>query len=826
MYERIHLNHHWKVTGIGPEGNEVGPFDATVPGHVHIDLLKQGLIPDPMWRDQALQTQWIETYSWMYETEFHWPETKDRDAAVLRFEGLDTIACIEVNGEVVGTADNMFISYSFPIGQTLVAGTNRVRVHFTSVSTYLKDKEVNKYTSLFSQDRVFLRKMQCTFGWDWVHRLVSYGIWRPVYVECKPEGEIGSTFVRTLDLDGDTATLAWGTEALSRTGNGFLHVELLDGHGKIIWKQTEQIHDVGRSGFEGQVTVDHPNLWWPVGYGAPNLYYFRVRLLSEHGRTVDEKTEEIGIRTFEVERIPDNQGESFTILVNGIRVFAKGGNWVPADPFPSRVTKGRYEHLLQVLVDGNMNMLRVWGGGTYELPEFWRACNRLGIMVSVDFMMACAQYPEHESWFEHAMRIEVEHAIKELRNHPSLVLWSGDNELAMNSNSEDDYWGKHICEQVTEPLCAQWDPTRPFFPTSPYLGRPFNSQDEGDCHYSSWYDMEFILGDQLDYRDRIKQGRGRFLSECVSFGAPPMSSLLKMMTMEDITDKNAEMWEFHTKDNPYNGQDELTHHRMLEKTADALFGPSLDPFMRTKKLEYVQYEFSRLQAEHYRRRKYASSGILFWMYNDCWPASGHAMIDYHGLPKAGYYGAKKAFTPVMISFEDHGGELAVWMVNDTLEDREGQITITSMTTDGQEISEAHLCASVPANSSVMVRKMDKGDLGLLHNPANTVVQGIWREGGTVERVTYFDVLPVDLKLAPAELIVNWVANDPFSGVIQISSVVYARVVSIDEELILEDNYFELMPGETRSVKYRTISGKLEKPPRVTCWNGSENLLES
>lgn len=833
MKSRIDLNKNWRISGYGKNGEVIGPINGIVPGHVHTDLLHHGLIPDPMWRDQALETQWIESFDWVYETEFEWPADADRDAAVVYFEGLDTIASIYLNDKPIGTSQNMFIKHSFPVKDVLQVGYNRLRVHFTSVQTYLQDKDIGRYVSLFSQDRVFLRRMQCTFGWDWVHRLVSFGIWRPVYLDCQPNGSIQAACVRTLCLDEESAKLSWEVEAMSCVTGNRLYLQLLNPAGNVVWDHVAEF-DTDLELNKGEFTVAKPLLWWPAGYGEANLYTFRTQLLSSESQIYDERSEEIGIRTVEVEQIPDAQGSSFTVVVNGERIFAKGGNWVPADPFPSAVTKERYEHLLQTLVDGNMNMLRVWGGGTYELPEFWAACNRLGIMVSLDFMMACAEYPEQEQWFIDEMKIEVEAAVKELRNHPSLIFWCGDNELAMNNNPEDDYWGKHVCALVTEPLCAKLDPIRPFFPTSPYYGRPFNSQDEGDCHYSTWYDVDFILGDMVDYRERICQGRGRFLSECAVAGSPPLSSLLKMMTKEDVGDETAEIWEFRTNDNPYNGQDELTHYRMLEKTANTLYGKSNDLFLKVKKLEYVQYEFARLKGEHYRRRKYSTSGLLFWMYNDCWPASGWSMVDYFRFPKAGYYGAKKAFRPLMISLEDRKEEIGIWMVNDTLEEHHGEIAVRSAKTGGDDLFSNRFEVCVPSNAAIMVGTLNKEEIGLADGASDVVVQAIWhpnREEGretaqsttdqvTTDQAVFFDGLPKDLQCTKATLQVRCLPHDGHSGVIEISTDGYARVVTIEEELLVEDNYFDLMPGETRKIAYKTKSAiSWMQTPKVTCWNG-------
>lgn len=332
---------------------------------------------------------------------------------------------------------------------------------------------------------------------------------------------------------------------------------------------------------------------------------------------------------------------------------------------------------------------------------------------------------------------------------------------------------------------------------------------------------------------RARSVRGRFLSECAIAGAPPLSSLLKMMTPADVGDEAAAMWEFRTKDNPYNGEDVLTHYRMLERTARQLFGESGEgePARKVKTMEYVQYELARLHGEPCRRRKYASSGLLFWMYNDCWPASGWALVDYFGVPKAGYYGAKKAFRPLMISLEDRRRDIGVWMVNDTLAPRSGEIAIRSARTGGATLFAKRCRATVPAHVSILVDVLTKEDIAMAAGARDVVLQAVWRpdpareEAGEPEPsegdwAFWFDVMPKELELPKATLQVTCVPYDERSGVIEIGTDVYARVVTIEEEVEVDDNYFDMMPGDIRKIAYKTKSPiPWTAAPKVTCWNG-------
>lgn len=826
----IQLNEGWAVTGTYPDHKLVGPIKASVPGHVHTDLLREGLIPDPFWRDQALESQWVESCDWLYETTFIWPEEADGAKARAVFEGLDTVAVVKVNGVEIGRSSNMFIPYAFSLGHCIKPGLNHIQVKFQSLPETLQGKEASRYHSLFSEDRVFVRRMQCTFGWDWVHRLVSFGIWREARIECLANGKIEYPSIRSQIHPGQ-AKISIEVQLTQAVIAGHLQLRLYSPDGELAHERIVQVNDPSTGIVKAECIVADPELWWPIGYGNQPLYELETVWLGQGGEVWDVRRESFGIRHVQVEQIPDERGSSFTIVINGVRIFAKGGNWVPADPFPSTVTSERYEQLLKLLTDGNMNMLRVWGGGIYELPAFWEACDRLGIMISLDFMMACAQYPEDEEWFLAEMCSEIAHAIKSLRNHPSLIIWYGDNELAMNNNEEDDYPGKQVCALVTAPLCDALDPDRPFFPTSPYLGSPFNSPDAGDCHVSAWYDSDFMMSDMADYRSRIAAGQGRFLSESAIMGSPPMHALLRMMSMEDVEDENAYIWEFRTKDNPYNGQDELTHYRLLEKTARQLYGVPASTALRIKQMEYAQYDFAKLKAEHYRRQKFSSSGVLYWMYNDCWPASGWSLVDYFGGPKAGYFGAKKGFKPLHVCFEDRGEHLAIWLLNDSGQERGGKLTLTSFQTDAkcETVVVADRALAVGSNVSCEALCLSKSLLGIGRD-GRTVCRVLFEpdsvQGGDNEPGVnmYFDALSKDLPLSMAELSVQWHPTESHAGELVITSDVYAHVVTIDEDLIAEDNYFDLAPGEIRRIRYQIRPGTpaLSRAPKITCWNNLRN----
>ena len=824
------LNGEWTVTVISPDGARLGPYRAVVPGHIHNDLLKEQVIKDPFWRDNAKECQWIEHCDIIYERSFeHIPDEPDR-SEYLVFDGIDTIASIYLNDAFIGSTDNMFRRYEFQADKELMSGVNKIRIEITSITKYLADKNIGKYESCFSQDRVFIRRMQCTFGWDWVCRMISYGIWRGVRLESRLNSHIKNVFAYTVEITPQFAAVSWETEFSAPLDGAMMETEIKDYDGTVVYKGSATVHN-GIA--HGAASLPGAKLWWPNGYGEQYLYTFTATCEGA------EKSTQFGVRTVNVEEIPDELGSSYTVIINGRRIFCKGGNWVPADPFPSSVTREKYERLIKLMVDGNMNMLRVWGGGTYEKEEFWDACNRLGIMVSLDFQMACAQYPEDEAWFMDAIWNEAEYAIQELRNHPSLIFYCGDNELAMISGVEDGYWGQKTSLLVTKPLAARLDPSRSYFCTSPFKGSsynpktgakchdptadrflPHNSRTHGDCHDSVWYNPAYVEEtDMRDYRNRLDSGTGRFVSECATPGSPPMSSLLKMMSEDDISSDDGAIWEFHTRDNPYKEYDSTSHYKMLQKTALKLFGPWKTIREKVRRMEYTQYEFARLEAENYRRRKYSSSGLLFWMYNDCWPASGWALVDFFGLPKAGYYGAKKAFSPILASIKDCGNYIEIWIVNDTLTDCRCRMEAFTFVMDGTRRFADMIDVYSEKNSSACAATYLKSGLGLLSEAKSMVFCAQVRVGEeTVSDSIYFNCMPYELELQKAKIGYTVSKESDTEGTIMLISDNYARIVAIEGELLLSDNYFDLIPGIAKTVRYEAADACVVPTPVITWEN--------
>ena len=810
----IDLAGSWQITGFAPDEDTPSlTVPGCVPGQVHVDLEAAGHISPPFWRDQADECQWVETWGWRYSREFTLPEDFPADWAMLEFDGLDTFARVALNGAEVGRTDNMFIPHRFEVGALLRPGTNRIEVHFTAPREAIAGKPYDSFSACFSQDRVRVRRMQCGFGWDWVHRFVTMGIWRPVRLAAYDGGRIADVFVDTQSLDGDAAQLRVHLDVERRCDVPLsAQVELLSPDGACVYRG-EMPDAADTHGVE--VTLPDTALWWPNGQGDQPLYTCRTTLTASDGAVVDERDTPFGIRTVAIEEISDDLGSSFTLVINGRKVFAKGGNWVPADAFPARIRVGKYERLLGLARDGHVNMLRSWGGGIYEPEAFWNACDRMGIMVLQDFLLACAEYPEQEQEFLDALRVEFAAAIRQFRNHPSLIVWSGDNELGMNSPPESAYNGRVIAEAVSGPLCAELDPSRPFLPTSPYGGAINNAPNAGDCHISAWYHGEFLASDMTDYRARIRDRWGRFMSEYVTVGMAPLDSLRKFADESDLRDPEARILEYHNKDNPYNGIDDATHFQLLRRTAERLYGADPDPLVMLRRMEYVQYEFVRLATESARFRKFDCSGILFWMYNDCWPANGLALVDYWGFAKAGYYAMKRAFQPVIACLELKDDAVGVWAVNDSPEPVPASLSLRSHPWSGPATWTETLAATVPANGAVFVADVAKARLD-----AQGVLVCDLEGPGCADRAVFYDGMPRDMVPPEAGIRID-ATREATHGVIHIATESFARVVTLEADVDFSDNYFDLLPGEERTITWRDVGEPFAGAIRVSCWNGRE-----
>jgi len=651
---------------------------AVVPGCVHTDLMRAGLVPDPYWRDNNEQLQWIEACDVTYTGTFTL-DTVSPDIWLV-FRGLDVYAGVSLNGKKLGETDNMNISWEYPVSDVLTIGENTIEVAFRSP---IKEVEGLPWRDgAFTTERMYTRRVQCTYGWDWVGRFVTMGIWKPVELIVRHPDYIGDRndgiYVYTKDLNSYAAQVALKLHFTSVTGNAWTVLEIEDPDGAKVWSKKRRIllEDISE-----YVDILSPALWYPSGYGAQPLYTLTVKTYADEALEVptEVRIQTFGIRTvtiLELEDLPDsyeadlartlkatpqlmewdrNEGSScFWLLVNGVRVFCQGANWVPCEPFPSEESEEKINRIVSLAKTAGVNMLRIWGGGIFGHESFFAACDREGVMVTQDFLMACGHYPEDDPAYLAHMRKEAKEAALCLRNHPSLVWWSGDNENAIfGDENMPQYNGRASALLAIGPELSRLDPMRRFLPSSPYGGVPYASGVRGTSHNTQFLGTLFAwirLEQWTDYRETLDTYLNRFTAEQPAIGMPFVSCLRKFMTDEDIFGDDTSMSEYHTKNNP--GLGEITVYGYVDRFAKGIFGAFKNGADRVKKMQWLQCEWIRLSLELARRHAWYSSGLIYWMWNDCWPAAnGWSIVDYYAMPKPAYYAFKRTAKPVIGSIQ-------------------------------------------------------------------------------------------------------------------------------------------------------------------------------
>ena len=665
----------------GPHNHEI---PASVPGCVHTDLQAAGILGDLFWRTENDTCQWVEncdvTYSRTFTVASAEPNT------YLTFEGLDVYCSVYLNGSRIGEADDMFRPWSYSVDGILRAGENTLEVRFRSPIS-----EVDGLPSrpgAFTTERLYTRRIQCTYGWDWVARFVTMGIWKPVYLETRHADRFSDVYIYTNNITAEGAQIAVRAAFADITGEAFADFSILAPDGSEVYRRTRRILPTVKGNTETTLSfradIREPKLWYPLGYGEQPLYTLCISVDGEEVRR-----ERFGIRTViivEAEDAPDskdaklamklketpqliewdrNEGSSgFHLLVNGTRIFCTGANWVPCEPFPSAETDEKLRLLVRRAAMGGYNMLRVWGGGIFEHQAFYDACDEMGILVTQDFLMACGRYPEEDDAFIARLTHETEYAAYALRNHPCLAWWSGDNENAVSGDENmADYSGRRAALEGIAPILESLDPARPFLPSSPYGGTPYASGVRGTTHNTQFLGTFFAWarGDDLsDYRPVMESYLSRFCAEQPAMGMPYVSSLRRFMTEEDILGDDTTVSEYHTKNNP--GLGAISLYGYVDRMARGMLGEYRDGYDRIYKMQILHCEWVRLMVELYRRHAWYSSGMIFWMFNDCWPAANSwSHVDYDGNPKPAFYTFRRTAKPIIASVTEEDGAYRVYV---------------------------------------------------------------------------------------------------------------------------------------------------------------------
>jgi beta-mannosidase len=797
---------------------------ATVPGVVQTDLLHSGLIPDPFDRDNEFRLQWVGLADWEYQTTFQVDAAAlAHDHVDLVFDGLDTFADVYLNGQAVLHAENMFRHWRIPAKTALKAGPNTLRIVFhsavekmipyvkslpyilPSISTHNYGNEENIATAPYT------RKAPYNYGWDWGPRFMTEGIWQPVRLETWDALRIENFHIHQQNITADLANLTAEVEIDAdrpTTATLALAHDEMSGPQTADGTQTLQLN-AGINHVSVPLRIATPKLWYPVGYGAQNRYKFsaQVRIGRDVAAHAETKT---GLRSVQLRRVADEWGKSFEFVVNGISVFAKGADVIPFDSFPNRVTPEIHRNILQSARDAHMNMVREWGGGYYESDDFYDICDELGIMVWQEFTFGGDMIPGDVS-FQENVRQEAIDQIKRLRDHPSIVVWCGNNEVetgwwhwgdrqefkaSISPDTRDRVWQDYVImfADILKGTVAQYADPTPYTPSSPsanFEEIPDN-QHNGDMHYwAVWHQ-------QAPKEDYTKQFP-RFMSEYGFQSFPEMRTIHTFANQPRDFDIRSTVMQAHQKNK--GGNERILTYMLREYREPKDFAS----FVYLSQVQ--QAEIIKIGAEHLRRQRPRTMGSLYWQLNDCWPVASWASIDYYGRWKALHYYARRFYDDVLISPFLHDDKVDVYVVSDKLQPLSGTIHTRLLDFSGSVLLDQTKDIQIPAQSNAIYFSVDKaavlakGDLR-----KSFLVFDLEVAGKRVSRNLIFFEVTHDLELPVAPKIETTLSKTGDDYTVTLQSSKLARNVYLsfgDLNVEAADNYFDLLPAEPVTIRLKS-----------------------
>ena len=822
--------------GTHPETTEW--HGATVPGVVQTDLLANKLIPPPFYRDNEAKLQWIGFANWEYQRTFNVTSGQLRQQhADIVFHGLDTFAKVFVNDQQVLSTDNQFRTWRVDILSQLHAGSNTIRVEFESpLVAPLAEVKARKYNlpatanspwakpfGVFTLN--YTRKAPYNYGWDWGPRFITSGIWRPVEIEFWSAARIDNVYVRQLDVSKDSANLSVEADVMASAPEQ-VTVELSegrwtppvdpDGPGKTVSlspaiRQTVWLH-AGMNHIVFPLNLAHPALWYPTGYGAQSMYRFHVAV-REGARVIDSKDAHTGLRSVKLLRQADQWGRSFAFEVNGIPIFAKGANLIPFDSFPPRATDAQMKRVLDSAVDAHMNMLRVWGGGYYGTNRFYELADERGILLWQEFMFSDAIYPHDQAFFDNVHQEAIDQ-VRRLRNHPSIVLWCGNNEIegawhtwanftavvdSMPLLRHDEEWGGYmqLFSGILPQVVARYSPGTPYWPSSPSNNftstAGLDNDQYGDAHsWAVWHGRAHFS----TYNDQYP----RFMSE-YGFQSFPAMATIDTFTEPGDRELLSPVMLAHQKNNEGNQLIKLYMGWQFPQPKD------FPAFVYVSQV--LQAEGIKLGAEHLRRNRPHVMGSLYWQLNDCWPVASWSSMDYYGRWKALQYYARRFYQDELVSPHLRDGKVEVAVVSDRTKPLHGTVRLVLMEFSGKILSQKDVSVDIqPLSAAQVWSAVQKEYLGGADPAAVFLHTELRIEGENNGRPVstnnlYF--LPYkDLRLPDALIQSKWttVAGKP---AVQLSSATLARDVYIETGKVdgePSDNFFDLLPGETKTVVFQ------------------------
>jgi len=816
----VSLNGDWKFKS---ESDEKW-IRAKVPGDVHLDLSENKVIEDPLYANNAEKCRWIEEKIWIYKRNFFVPEGFKKDRVELIFKGLDLDAEILLNGTKIKEHHNAFVPCIVNVTERIKEGDNELIVKLDVGKKRVKDKPVKKYYANENRKRIWMRKSAFAFGQDFVPYLPTCGIWRDVELRSYESVAIRDVFLHS-HIEENKAVLDIDIETENFTPE-IMNVDLvlsLREEKEYNLKKTLTLSS-GLNKISYKLEVPNPKLWYPQPIGEPYLYNFTLTIY-ENNKELDSYFTKYGIREIELIQEPIEEGKSFIVSINKKKVFCKGANWVPADFIPANVSKEKYKKLIELASKANFNMFRINGGGIYEDPLFYQLCDEYGIMIWQDFMFD-GPYPDDDPEFMQEVEREARTIIRELRNHPSLVLWCGNNESQWMhykgawGGRKARLYGSVIYDELLPKICKTLDPTRPYWPSSPYGGENFNCEEEGNRH--AWQ-VSLLAKDpykRVNYKCYAVD-KGKFITEFGYLSPPVKESLLEFTPQEELY-INSPTWKYHNNflengnimktalERLFPDQEKLSSEKygnMMKTALERFFIPqeklSLEEYIVSSQM--LQAEALKFALEHWRRRMFDTAGALFWMFSDCWGTTGGwPIVDYYLRLKPSYFYVKRAFEPVHISLKE-ASSIEVWITNDTYNTYPVDIEYGIKTFDGEELIKEYKQEKLPVGRARIIDKINTTGISQKQRSRVFCYAKVYSKNKLISQNRYFLVDFKNLEIPKPKLktVLKKLSESAYKLKLSSENFVWMVNIQLPGGILVNDDYFDIFPGENYEVTITT-----------------------
>lgn len=787
----IELNNNWQFKQV----KDSVWLGATVPGNVFSDLLDNDLIEDPFIGDNEKNIQWVSEKDWEYKTTFSLDEESlKRKHFTLNFEGLDTYASVYLNDSLILKANNSFRFWNIDV-KLLLKLQNELRILFESTSKYENIEKAKLSYELPAGNRIFTRKAQFQYGWDWGPILNTCGIWKPIKLVSWNDYKIDELYSKNVIINDSVAEFDLFLKSKQKLENNY---EVLIYLNDSVIREKKVNKKVNR--LKETVIIKDPKLWWPHNLGDPYLYKVKV-VVKDGNKVLDSSSTKYGIRDIKLVAEKDSIGQSFYFKVNGQPVYAKGANYIPQHSLQNKVTKANYEKLLNDVVTSNMNMLRVWGGGIYEDNLFYEKCDEKGILVWQDFMFACAMYPGDDAFLEN-VKIEAEQQVKRLRNYASIALWCGNNENSeawhrwgwQEGRSEvekDEIWTNYlnVFDSILPNSVSKFSDID-YWESSPKYGRGNPKyKTEGDAH--DWW----IWHDAYPF-EHLEDNVPRFMSE---FGFQSFPSLEAIHYINQSDSISIDSYEF------LNHQKHPRGFQLIEEYMKRDFPVPENPEDYVYMSQLLQAKGMSMGVKAQRRAKPYNMGTLYWQLNDCWPVVSWSSIDYFGNWKAMQYKIAQAYEDVIISSHIENDTLNVYLVNDNLDSIEDLLWVSVKDYSNNVLWKDSKPITVKGNSNDIKYQLP---LSQINFPKDEIYFDA-RFDTFGEH--FFFVKPKELKLRQDDFNSQFVKMDNGIKVI-ISSDTYQKDVFLSTKYKgwFHENFFDLYPGQCKWIYFLSDDLRLKE----------------